>query len=123
MKKNMLSSLRFEFPVNCSELKTAIKRFFPVNLYLLLFMILVAGLLGTSQALAKSCDQWVAKVVSAEGTVEAKRDGETQWQQVQLNETFCAGDMIRVQDNSRADLAFANQPLLRLDENSTITLA
>ncbi|MGB6972489.1 MAG: tetratricopeptide repeat protein, partial [Desulfobulbales bacterium] len=72
---------------------------------------------------AKTCEQWVAKAVSVEGKVEAKRDGETQWQQVQPDETFCAGDQIRVLDESRADLSFANQPLLRLDQNSTITLA
>jgi len=72
---------------------------------------------------AKTCEEWVAKVVSVEGRVEAKRDGETSWQQVQPDDTFCAGDTIRVLDESRADLAFANQPLLRLDQNSTITLA
>ena len=61
-------------------------------------------------------------MVSAEGQVESRLVGETQWQQVGLGDTFCAGDMIRVLENSRADLAFANQPLLRLDQNSTITL-
>ena len=71
---------------------------------------------------AQTCEQWVAKAVSVEGRVEAKREGETQWQQVQLDETFCGGDQIRVLEESRADLSFANQPLLRLDQNSTITL-
>jgi len=83
--------------------------------------VLFLALLPTN-TYAASCDQWVAEVVSAEGVVESRRTGETQWQQVSLNETFCAGDMIRVLENSRAGLAFANQPLLRLDQNSTITL-
>jgi tetratricopeptide (TPR) repeat protein len=76
----------------------------------------------SSKAYAASCDQWIVKVVSVQGKVEARRAGEKNWQQVQLDDSFCPGDMIRVQDESRADLAFANQPLLRLDENSTITL-
>ena len=93
----------------------------PLLLSFLLCFLLPAFNPGTISA--KTCEEWVAKVVSVEGRVEAKRDGETSWQQVQLDDTFCAGDTIRVLDESRADLAFANQPLLRLDQNSTITLA
>ncbi len=92
-------------------------------LYLLLLLIVLSIILVPLSVSAKTCEQWVAKIVSVEGRVEAKRDGETQWQQVKLDETFCAGDQIRVLDKSRADLSFANQPLLRLDQNSTITLA
>jgi len=99
-----------------------IKRIVTSHLILLLFLCISFFTLAPSQAHAGTCEQWVAKIVSAEGTVEARRAGETQWQQVRLDETFCAGDMIRVQDESRADLAFANQPLLRLDQNSAITL-
>ena len=92
-------------------------------LFLLSLIIFLSMILAPLSVSAKTCEQWVAKAVSVEGKVEAKRDGETQWQQVQPDETFCAGDQIRVMDNSRADLSFANQPLLRLDQNSTITLA
>jgi tetratricopeptide (TPR) repeat protein len=48
--------------------------------------------------------------------------GETRWQPVKLNDTYCPGDVIRVNDNSRADLALINQPVIRLDQNTTITL-
>ena len=71
---------------------------------------------------AKTCDQWVAKVTSVQGTVEVKKAGETQWQAAKLNDTYCAGDVIRVAENSRADIALVNQPVLRLDQNTTITL-
>jgi Flp pilus assembly protein TadD len=71
---------------------------------------------------AETCEKWVARVTSVQGTVEARRVNETQWQQVKLNDTFCAGDMIRVQERSRADIALVNQPVLRLDQNTTITL-
>jgi tetratricopeptide (TPR) repeat protein/opacity protein-like surface antigen len=92
-------------------------------LYLWLLFIFLSITLAPLCVSAKTCEQWVAKAVSIEGRVEAKREGETQWQQVQPDETFCAGDQIRVLEESRADLSFANQPLLRLDQNSTITLA
>ena len=86
------------------------------------FLLVLFLALSSTTTHAASCDQWVAEMVSAEGQVESRLVGETQWQQVGLGDTFCAGDMIRVLENSRADLAFANQPLLRLDQNSTITL-
>ena len=71
---------------------------------------------------AETCDQWVAKVVSVQGSVEVRRVGETRWTQVKLNDTYCPGDVIRVNDNSRADLALINQPVIRLDQNTSITL-
>src|SRR5438105_3852678 len=71
---------------------------------------------------AETCEPGVAKVVSVQGTVESQRMGETQWQPVQLNDTYCPGDMIRVQERSRADVALMNQSVLRLNANTTITL-
>ena len=41
---------------------------------------------------------------------------------VKLNDTYGAGDTIRVLDRSRADLALVNRPVLRLDQGTTITL-
>jgi tetratricopeptide (TPR) repeat protein len=48
--------------------------------------------------------------------------GETEWQPVKLNDTYCPGDVIRVEERGRADVALVNQPVLRLDQNTTITL-
>jgi hypothetical protein len=53
--------------------------------------------------------------------VEAQRENESQWRQVALNDTFCAGDKIRVQKRSRADIALVNSPVLRLTR-TVITL-
>ena len=78
--------------------------------------------LMTNDSFAETCEQWVAKAVSVEGDVEAKRVGEPLWMPITLNSTFCAGDTIRVLENSRAELSLVNQPVLRLDQNSTITL-
>src|SRR5258705_9092030 len=70
----------------------------------------------------KPCDPAPAKAVSVQGTVEAKRAAEAQWQPVKLNDTFCPGDSIRVQAKSRADIALLNQSVLRLNANSAITV-
>lgn len=91
-------------------------------LSLLISSIIIIALLYPLDSLAGTCEKWVAKVVSVQGKVQAKRTGETQWQPVKLNNTYCPGDVIRVQDKSRADVALINQPVLRLDENTTITL-
>ena len=91
-------------------------------LHLMICAILLTILLYPGAALAKTCDPWVAKVASVQGTVEVKKAGETQWQAAKLNDTYCAGDVIRVAENSRADIALVNQPVLRLDQNTTITL-
>src|SRR5512135_1749191 len=71
---------------------------------------------------AGTCEKAVARMVSVQGIVQVKRAGETQWQQVKLNETYCPGDVIQAQKRSRADIALINQPVLRLDENTVITL-
>lgn len=99
------------------------KRCLAKLLLLPLLLMTLSNIFDPSSVSAKSCEQWIVKVASVEGKVEAKRSGETLWQQVRLDDTFCEGDTIRVMDESRADLLFSNQPLLRLDQNSVITIA
>lgn len=63
---------------------------------------------------------WVSKIVSVQGRVLARRQGETDWQPVHLGDTFAAGDRLRVEANSRAGMVLSNDALLRLDQNTTI---
>jgi tetratricopeptide (TPR) repeat protein len=72
---------------------------------------------------AAQCDPSIGKMVSVQGNVVVLRLGQTQPQAARLNETYCPGDRIQVGDRSRADVQLANQPLLRLDQNTLITLA
>ena len=58
---------------------------------------------------------------SVQGNVEVRRAGQTQWQPVRLNDGYCAGDRVQVGERSRAVVALVNQPILRLDQNTTIT--
>ena len=91
-------------------------------LRLLIRMSSLMALLYPYAALAQTCEKPVAKVVSVQGTVESQRVGATQWQPVQLHDTYCPGDTLRVQERSRADVAMLNQSVLRLNANTTITL-
>jgi tetratricopeptide (TPR) repeat protein len=76
---------------------------------------------SVSSAAAAICEPWVAKLVSVQGNIQVRRAGETQWQPVRLDETYCAGDVIRVQEYSRAAVVLRNEINLRLDQNTTIT--
>ncbi len=71
---------------------------------------------------AQTREEWIARAVSVQGTVEAQRVGETRWQPVKLNDQFRPGDQIRVLERSRADVALLDQSVLRLNANTTITL-
>ena len=81
--------------------------------YLLVFLVLsgtlIPALLGAETALAQTQQKWIARAVSVQGTVEARPVGATTWQPVKLNDTFAAGDAVRVRDRSRADLAMLDQ--------------
>ena len=70
---------------------------------------------------AITCDPWVARMVSVQGNVEVSRANQTQWQPARLNDTYCTGDRIQVGERSRANVALVNQPIIRLDQNTTIT--
>jgi tetratricopeptide (TPR) repeat protein/predicted porin len=91
-------------------------------LSLLVFVSSVVVLMHPDVSLAGTCERTVARMVSVQGIVQVKRAGETQWQRVKLNETYCPGDVIQVGERSRADVALINQPVLRLDQNTVITL-
>jgi tetratricopeptide (TPR) repeat protein len=71
---------------------------------------------------AAPCDPWVAKMVSVQGLVEVRRAGQAQWVPARLNDLYCGGDQVQVGERSRADLALINQPVIRLNQNTTISL-
>ena len=90
-------------------------------------LLATALLLATSGTFAQApapspCDPAPARAVSVQGNVEARRAGAGEWQAIKLNDSFCPGDQIRVQQRSRADIALLNQSVLRLNANSAITV-
>ncbi|MBI2779245.1 MAG: FecR domain-containing protein [Gammaproteobacteria bacterium] len=72
-------------------------------------------------AASNECANWVAKIVSTEGAVEARAHMEAAWQPVKPNQVFCPGNMLRTQAHSRAALLLNNQTVLRLSQKSTLT--
>jgi hypothetical protein len=70
-----------------------------------------------------SCEEWIGKIVSVQGIVQAQKISQNYWKPVLLNDTFCAGNMIRVQKQSRAAVVLSNGATLRLDQNSTVTFS
>ena len=69
----------------------------------------------------EGCEDWAAKIVSVEGSVQARRAGETEWVSVNLDDIYCAGDMIRALKQSRSSVLLPNDTLFRLDEKTTVT--
>ena len=92
--------------------------------YILLVGFLFVGLIS-NPVYAYNCDNWVAKLQSTQGSVQVrqavKNQTTKQWIKVNRNDTFCKGDVLRVQENSRAALLLRNETLLRLNQNTTIT--
>ena len=85
-------------------------------------LALIAGDPGFARA-AAVCEDWIAVAVSVQGGVHTRRVGEPQWVRVRVNDTFCAGDMVRTDPRSRAAIALRTGGLLRLDQNTTLTFS
>lgn len=85
-------------------------------------MVWMLLLPGHPSASASECDNWMAEAVSVQGTAQMKKDGGTTWQNISAGDRFCAGDMIRILEDSRAAIVLQNEAVIRLDEKTTITL-
>jgi ferric-dicitrate binding protein FerR (iron transport regulator) len=93
------------------------RRFFLV--LMMFFLDIIRSSLST--AATPPCDPWIAKMVSVQGIVEVRRAGQTQWIPARLNDLYCGDDQVQVGERSRADILLINHPIVRLDQNTTIT--
>lgn len=85
------------------------------------FIIIQIGFLFSKPSWANTDEEWVAKIVSVQGDVQAKKKGKMQWEPVTLYDIYYTGDTIRVQEQSRACIVLSNEAIIRLDQNTTIT--
>lgn len=76
-----------------------------------------------STAQAEPCEKSVGRLVSLQGTVEARPSNQSVWQAAKLNDKFCPGDAIRTGARSRAAMVLANETIVRLDQLTTLTLS
>jgi hypothetical protein len=84
---------------------------------------ILPGVIFSISWASEPSEQWVGKIVSVQGSVQVRRIDATHWEPVHLNDTCCTGDIIRVQQHSRAAVVLCNGATLRLDQNSTITFS
>jgi len=89
----------------------------------LIAAILLVLVLSVPAVYAASCSDWVARVDSFHGKVQAKVSGNEEWTNVSPRDQFCAGDMLRVAEKSRAVIVLRNETVMRLDQNTTVTLS
>ncbi|MGY6274648.1 FecR domain-containing protein [Methylomonas sp. MgM2] len=68
------------------------------------------------------CAQEAGKFTSIDGEVEVRSGTWSGWAPVTTGDVLCEADTIRVGENSRAAIQLANQAVLRLDQNTTLTL-
>ena len=71
-------------------------------------------------AYADTCKDWVAKVVSVQGSVQIKKTADTEWVQANLGDPICIGYLIRANANGRAAVELVNGPVLRIDQHTNI---
>ncbi len=84
------------------------------------FFFILAAIMCPAVWAEARCDQQAAILESVEGKVEWT-SAESQWQTAVRGDVFCYGDQIRVLEQ-RAALRLANNTLVRLQENSVVTL-
>jgi hypothetical protein len=83
------------------------------------FLLLLFTTSGWAQ---ETCDPWVARLVSLQGSVEVNKGGSGGWEAAAPQATFCSGDQVRVGANSRAALYLFNEATVRLGPYSTLRL-
>jgi tetratricopeptide (TPR) repeat protein len=93
------------------------------TIFCVLLLVVVTIGIDFRESEAAACEKWVAKIVSVQGSVQARLKETTLWQPVQLNNTFCPGDVLRVQEKSRAAVALINKTIIRIDQNTTVNFS
>ncbi len=73
-------------------------------------------------AQAAECEPWAAKMVSVQGSVEARSTTTASWRPASLNDTYCVGDSVRTGARSRAAIVLSNNTVIRLDQSTTVIL-
>jgi hypothetical protein len=84
--------------------------------------LLICSSLFTSPALAQTTEQ-IVKVKTAVGSVEIRPSGSPAWKPARIGMVLKTGWDIRTLMESSAELEYANGTLLRMGENSVLTLS
>jgi tetratricopeptide (TPR) repeat protein len=89
-------------------------------------LVLVAAWLSSiplARAQSSSCSPVVARLVSLQGSIELRSAAKSQWERVtRLDTPVCKGDRLRTGPSSRAALFIPSENLLRVDQNSIVSV-
>lgn len=88
-----------------------------------LFLTVAVALIVSRPGIAATCEQWAARLVSAQGQVEIQPSGMPSWTPVEAEQVFCPGDKIRTMIRSRASLLLPNQTYISLDQDTTVVFS
>ena len=69
-----------------------------------------------------ACDQPAGSLAAVEGVVEVRAGTQGPWQAAGPRQLLCPGDQVAVRGPGRAAIALAHDVLVRLDQNTTLTL-
>ncbi|HYE35775.1 TonB-dependent receptor domain-containing protein [Methylocaldum sp.] len=87
------------------------------------FLTIVAALIAGCPEAVGACDNWTARLVSAQGQVDIQSSGNPSWSPVESQQLFCPGDKIRTLIRSRASLQLPNQTYLSLDQDTIVVFS
>lgn len=79
-------------------------------------------LLSASMQVLAACAVPAGEVVSVQGLVEVRGQDSESWHSVSARHHLCAGDRVSVRAFGRAAIVLAGDILVRLDQNSTLTV-
>ncbi|HKQ24245.1 MAG TPA: FecR domain-containing protein [Burkholderiales bacterium] len=90
---------------------------------LLVCFITTSGIPAHAADVSAACSSPVARVVSIQGSIEVLRARQNDWSRVtRLDTPLCEGDRLRTGVRSRAALFIQPETLVRVDQNTSITV-
>ena len=84
--------------------------------------VVAACAIAFAGAAHAACDQPAGRLAAIEGLVEVRAGVHGPWQPAGLRQMLCPGDQVAVRGPGRAAIALAQDVLVRLDQNTTLTL-
>ena len=91
---------------------------------LLLFFLITSGIPALAADVSAACSPSVARVVSIQGSIELLRAHQNDWSRVtRLDTPLCEGDRLRTGALSRAALFIQPETLVRVDQNTSISVS
>ncbi len=87
-----------------------------IKLFLMLILCGIAFCANSQEA----CQDWLAKILTVEGQVEKRLSATGQWRSLEKDHLLCAGDTVRTDRMSRAEIQLINETVVVLDQRTTL---